>query len=192
MKTSVAKLDNDTKIQALQYASVQQPILDNVTSVIQQKKRRDPTNRLDTLTADIAKVSSIFERQSAAWTGTLFEQLINGRNFQGPNETYTWKVMANPPEMLFKLNEKQNSAEAQLIWQVDKLEPLIEAIEFFNTHSKYAAQRHTVIKTIMENVASKITHPQLIKVLGKLQDDESVQDNFTFETYCQWLGMGTQ
>jgi len=488
MKTSLAKLDNDKKIQTQAYASVQPSILHNVTSVIQQKKRGAATNRLDVPpSAGVAKDSSIFGRESAAWTGALFEQLINGRTFQGTNETYTWKVAANTPEMLsnlmalvnvaygdisgnadarrkklsehqllltvtnskgelvvfipvkrnqfgwktslfgctnrlvasvclkdfcafvgehqhqlpytmqvsrklanamFKLAddlpivpfseiekikqgnvikptasqvqeaiatrcipdteaarnnvyltkislgstpeqieykimignpiianatdyrnkilaefvrhplwmmwcsqlfdtprsgyahlgytgkdvvnlydhskrvgkvacllgkkqkldldlihvmagihdfaevftgdyvsgsvdasekytqercawednivqalgedgwklyqiwlmyETQNSAEAQLIWQVDKLEPLIEAIEFFNIHPEYAAQRHSVIKTIMANVASKITHPPLIKVLRKLQEDEVAQNNFTFETYCQWL-----
>ncbi len=83
--------------------------------------------------------------------------------------------------------EKQNIAEAQLIWQVDKLEPLIEAIEFFNSHPEYAAQCHTMIKQTMTNVTTKIPHQALTNVLRKLQEDVFVQNDFTFETYCQWL-----
>jgi len=93
-----------------------------------------------------------------------------------------WKLY-----QIWLMYEKQNNTEAQLIWQVDKLEPLIEAIEFFNSHHEYAAQRHTVIKQIMTNVATKTSHPALTHVLRKLQEDAFAQNDFTFETYCQWL-----
>lgn len=82
--------------------------------------------------------------------------------------------------------EDRDCEEAKLIGQIDKFEPLVEAIEFFNHHPECSKQRQAVVGMIMANTAHKITDPTLLAMLDELKDREK-QQHFDFNAYCQRL-----
>lgn len=86
--------------------------------------------------------------------------------------------------------DRRECREAHLIWEVDMMEPLIEALEFYNTHPAYRVFASVAVPEIIKVVKEKITHPHLITILEKL-DDVETQHHLTFDGYCQWLSTDT-